>query len=241
MKLSELMKNGTFHEVETSEVSPEDYFFLEDVMKEQAGELITEEKKNGNLPESFDTETLTKSLVYSLSCCQGDGVAFRDGSTDYVEDKRNGASVKFFIITNDYANHYTHEKTFAVDFSTDGELPTSKQEDKWAKDAGEYTEVLRAICKELEDTGYEHIQEEDKRYNAEHIGRVFCTKNGIEIDDMDILDYLSHTPYGTSTIKIGKSDYSEAYISDIELDEHTRDTVEDGGIVKSEKFYTLKS
>ena len=50
-----------------------DYPMLEYDMKYKAIELIKESK----LLKQWDAEVLAESIAYSLSCSQGDGVAFR--------------------------------------------------------------------------------------------------------------------------------------------------------------------
>lgn len=60
-------------ELQFSDAYGWDYPMMEDDMKYKAIELIKESK----LLKQWDAEVLAESIVYSLSCSQGDGVAFR--------------------------------------------------------------------------------------------------------------------------------------------------------------------
>lgn len=236
VKLSELLSTNVLKKVTAKNNSSPDYYFLEDVMKEKAGELLEESIEAKRLPE-FDIDELVKSLNYSLSCSQGDGVSFREGSTDYEEVKWD-VEVQYYIAKNHYASHYSHNKTFEVEFDVSGESDDDSLEKSFIDNAAAYTEELRDICDKLEKFWYDCIEEEDKQFDHDTIFNKFLEDNNIEA--CDILYYSFGDKDEKNTVEIGEMESTNlsTYIEDFELVRHERKTLSDGEVVKVEYYYT---
>lgn len=239
LKLSDLIKDGTFQTVTTDTAECYDVPFLEETMKMEAERLIKEDIENNHLP-AFDIEELVWSINYSLSCSQGDGVSFREGSTDYIWIN-DWLSVKYYILTNSYASHYSHNRTFEVSYDLDcydTYEVTEEMEKSLQLEADRYTENLRDICDKLEKYGYNCIDGEQESQNYIKVLEVFTEKNNIE----NLPDFFteSYEKDDQHPIFLGETDYTKCYSEDFELEEHTREVFEDGKSVRNEKFYSFK-
>lgn len=173
--------------------TPEYYPFLEECMKDQAIELIHQSK----LLTNFDAKTLANSLNYSLWYSQGDGVSFRKWQyTKTLTYWKTQKEILFFVATNSYSNHYSHEKTFYIGWelqSNYGNWMTTKEEKKMEELANEYTEELRSICKQLEKYWYDIIDEE----NEDSILSI-AFERWKDTNHIESIDSLFDFPYSTT-------------------------------------------
>lgn len=166
-----------------------DYPCLTYDIKYKAIELIKESK----LLKQWNAEELAESLVYSLSCSQGDGVAFRKWKyTHTLTYWKNFKEVSFYIETNSYANHYCHEKTFEVWYEIINSSSycielTDKEKEKMQKLADDYTEELSVICAKLEKYGYALIKQEDEDNILRGAFNRWKEENNIE-DEIELYD-----------------------------------------------------
>lgn len=181
-------------ELQFSDAYGWDYPILEDDMKYKAVELIKESK----LLKQWDAEVLAESIVYSLSCSQGDGVAFRKWKyTHTLAYWKNFKEVLFCIETNSYSIHYCHEKTFYVDYEIINSSSycmglTDKEKEKMQKLADDYTEELMTICSKLEKYGYALIEQEDEENILRGAFNRWKEENNIE-DVSELYDFSYST------------------------------------------------
>lgn len=186
------MQSLTITELQTLDYYYNSYHLLQEDMQEHAKELI----KQSKLLEPFDADTLADSIQYSLSYSQGDGVSFRKWYyTKTLTYWKTTKEVQFFVATNSYSHHYSHEKTFYIDWQLQSYFLnwlTKKEEEKMQKLADEYTEELRSICKKLEEYGYKIIKEENEQDILFHAFDRWKEANKIE-DANDIWDFEHST------------------------------------------------
>lgn len=117
------------------------------------------EAELGGEPNNLD-------IHFSLSYCQGDGVAlygrvYKEQAPNLKWDDR----VAYMqLIKNSWGNHYSHYNTFDVEFYDENwdEIPAGIVGDIGQVMAGQ----MRDICKELERYGYAHIESEVSRESA---------------------------------------------------------------------------
>lgn len=94
-------------------------------------------------------------IAYSLSYCQGDGVAIYGMicRTDAPDLSWPESAAYVTLTRNSYGNHYSHYNTFSVDvYDEEGEIVGE----------GDGTRILetqlRDLCRELERAGYKYIE-----------------------------------------------------------------------------------
>lgn len=85
----------------------------------------------------YDVDTI--DVRYSLSNCQGDGFMF--------EGKLYDSRENVITIKHDGNAHYYHAHTAEIDYPTASE-----------RTYADFQRLYRAICKEMERVGYEHIE-----------------------------------------------------------------------------------
>jgi hypothetical protein len=100
-------------------------------------------------------------LRWSLSYCQGDGVAFDSFNLTTEQVAELGEELKpgFYFNTKNIDTRYSHRFTFKVTADTDEEADEEEAE----ATAQRLTETLRDLCINLEDIGYkasEHLTSE---------------------------------------------------------------------------------
>lgn len=154
------VRRYTFQELEgeAREKAIEEYrTSLYEVMDSQEIEdfLIDKlEDKLGHYPTDLE-------LAFSLSHCQGDGVAIYGRL--YIEEAENltwpDGSAYADLVKNSWGHHYSHWNTFNVELSDAEHDPISL--------AGTVLEQqLRDICRELERDGYKFIENFTSRESA---------------------------------------------------------------------------
>ena len=167
-----------------------DYPCLSYDIKERAIELIEESR----LLRQWDAKELAESIVYSLSCSQGDWVSFRKWRyTHTLTYWKNTKEIVFYIETNSYSNRYCHEKTFYVDYSDSWYYDfTDKEKEKMQNLADDYTEELRVICAKIEKYGYALIEREDEGNIIRGAFNRWKEENHIE-DESELYDFSYST------------------------------------------------
>jgi hypothetical protein len=112
------------------------------------------EEDLGSLPEDI-------TISYSLSYCQGDGVAlygriYKSEATDLSWPE---GAYYVDLVRNSWANHYSHYNTFNVEAYDENDEPIDL--------AGSPIEdQLRHLCKRLETLGYRYIENETNELSA---------------------------------------------------------------------------
>lgn len=121
-----------------------DYVFLSDCMNERLHELL-EENKIKDLNDTSKAGTKPTQVLYSLSRSQGDGCMF-EGNFEWNE----------YSVNIKHSGHYYHENSKVI---------TIRDEEGNEIDVAEPNEVFDAlyvkICKELEQYGYNFMDNED--------------------------------------------------------------------------------
>jgi len=243
-----------------------EYLFIEEEMKYKTEELIK---------EHFDTtyELSRIELMYSLWYSQWDGVSFRKWDF-YLEDiiKRQKINLTFdwvdlsnykftedfnlvfTIITNSYANHYFHNKTFTVDYSFDedclvdeivakewvseeiAQKIVDKVHEEMESIADMFDEILKDISLELEKYWYFLEEEEDKQAISSQAFEDWKILNNIQVDEW--LDYYDYTNKETKNyIKIAER--WDTYLDWLWVDFPIHKLIEQKEI-KETKFYIFK-
>lgn len=120
-----------------------DYFFLSDVLNERLHELL-EEKGIKDLNDTSKPSTKPTEVLYSLSCCQGDGAMF-EGNFIY----------KGYNVHIKHAGHYYHcnSKDITITDNQGNDIDGQVYED--------FNALYVEICEELERLGYAFIEYED--------------------------------------------------------------------------------
>lgn len=108
-------------------------------------EISTLLEENGIVPVSTaDKKYASKyaKVYYSLGHCQGDGVMF-EGTFEW----------KGWIVNVKHSGHYYHSHSKVIELSNDnGDEPTQADENA-------FEIIYQDICKRLEKTGYEYIDD----------------------------------------------------------------------------------
>jgi hypothetical protein len=117
------------------------------------------------LTSTHDGEISTKELSkrvgltieYSLSHCQGDGVAIYGtlNSDDAPNVNWHGASTAIFT-RNSHGHHYSHENCMTVSLFSYDEAGYEVDADKATTE--KFTEQFRDLCRELARSGYAQIE-----------------------------------------------------------------------------------
>ena len=115
----------------------------------------------GKLEEDLGSLPTNITIAYSLSYCQGDGVALygrlhKGEATDLSWPE---GAYYVDLVRNSWANHYSHYNTFNVEAYDENDDPI---------DLGESAieEQLRHLCRRLETLGYRYIENETSEISA---------------------------------------------------------------------------
>lgn len=158
----------------------EDYPSLTEYMQYRASELIQESK----LLSKWDAKELAKSIRYSLSNSQGDGVCFTDG--EYMHNFTYWKQSKDFKFYISQGGRYSHQNSFEVQYSNEWyryAYFTEKEEEKMQALAEKYTEELRSICSKLEKYWYALIEQQDEDNICQSAFERWKDINNIESSD----------------------------------------------------------
>ena len=115
----------------------------------------------GKLEEDLGSLPTNITIAYSLSYCQGDGVALygrlhKGEATDLSWPE---GAYYVDLVRNSWANHYSHYNTFNVEAYDENDEPIDL--------AGSPIEdQLRHLCKRLETLGYRYIENETNEISA---------------------------------------------------------------------------
>jgi hypothetical protein len=112
------------------------------------------EEDLGSLPTNI-------TIAYSLSYCQGDGVALygrlhKGEATDLSWPE---GAYYVDLVRNSWANHYSHYNTFNVEAYDENDEPIDLA-------GSPLEEQLRHLCKRLETLGYRYIENETNELSA---------------------------------------------------------------------------
>lgn len=220
------MQSLTITELKTRDSHYNNYPLLQEEMQEHAKELI----KQSKLLAPFDADTLAESIQYSLWYSQGDGVSFRKWQyTKTLTYWKTQKDILFFVATNSYARHYSHEKTFYIDWQLQSYFLnwlTKKEEEKMQELADEYTEELRSICSKLEKRWYKIIEEEDEISIISNAFDRWKEANKIE-DASDLWDFeysTKPTEWYTQIATSGDTNIDGLWVQLPPLEEHIKET-----------------
>lgn len=87
-------------------------------------------------------------LYYSLSHCQGDGIMFEGIFSFPTETEKEGGQWKKYQVKVKQSGHYSHSHSKTVEVEPENEAVEK-----------EFEIVYQKICKELEQSGYAHIDD----------------------------------------------------------------------------------
>lgn len=112
------------------------------------------EEDLGSLPTNI-------TIAYSLSYCQGDGVALygrlhKGEATDLSWPE---GAYYVDLVRNSWSNHYSHYNTFNVEAYDENDEPIDLA-------GSPLEEQLRHLCKRLETLGYRYIENETNELSA---------------------------------------------------------------------------
>ncbi len=112
------------------------------------------EEDLGSLPEDI-------TIAYSLSYCQGDGVALygRIYKKEAKDFSWPDGSLYVDLERNSWSNHYSHYNTFNV-------VLRDANDELVDFSGSPIEEQLRSLCKKLERLGYKYIENETSRESA---------------------------------------------------------------------------
>jgi len=112
------------------------------------------EEDLGSLPEDI-------TIAYSLSYCQGDGVALYGRIYKREAPSFTWPEGSYYVdlVRNSWSNHYSHYNTFNVELSNENDEPIDLS-------GSHIEEQLRTLCKKLERLGYKYIENETSRESA---------------------------------------------------------------------------
>jgi hypothetical protein len=112
------------------------------------------EEDLGSLPEDI-------TIAYSLSYCQGDGVALygRIYKSEAPDLSWPEGSHYVDLVRNSWSNHYSHYNSFNVELSDENDEPIDLS-------GSSIEEQLRHLCKRLETLGYRYIENETSELSA---------------------------------------------------------------------------
>ncbi len=112
------------------------------------------EEDLGSLPDDI-------TIAYSLSYCQGDGVALygRIYKSEAPDLSWPEGSHYIDLVRNSWSNHYSHYNSFNVELSDENDEPIDLSGSSIEKQ-------LRLLCKKLETLGYKYIERETNEISA---------------------------------------------------------------------------
>jgi hypothetical protein len=112
------------------------------------------EEDLGILPEEI-------TIAYSLSYCQGDGVALYGRIYKAEAPDLSWPEEAHYVdlVRNSWGNHYSHYNTFNVEAYDDNYDPVDLS-------GSPLEEQLRHLCKRLETLGYQYIENETNELSA---------------------------------------------------------------------------
>ena len=112
------------------------------------------EEDLGSLPDDI-------TIAYSLSYCQGDGVALYGRIYKREAPSFTWPEGSYYVdlVRNSWSNHYSHYNTFNVELSNENDEPIDLS-------GSHIEEQLRTLCKKLETLGYKYIENETSRESA---------------------------------------------------------------------------
>ena len=115
----------------------------------------------GKLEEDLGSLPTNITIAYSLSYCQGDGVALygrlhKGEATDLSWPE---GAYYVDLVRNSWANHYSHYNTFNVEAYDENDEPIDLS-------GSPIEEQLRLLCKKLEKLGYRYIENETSEISA---------------------------------------------------------------------------
>ena len=112
------------------------------------------EEDLGSLPDDI-------TIAYSLSYCQGDGVALYGRIYKREAPSFTWPEGSYYVdlVRNSWSNHYSHYNTFNVELSNENDEPIDLS-------GSHIEEQLRTLCKKLERLGYKYIENETSRESA---------------------------------------------------------------------------
>jgi hypothetical protein len=112
------------------------------------------EEDLGSLPEDI-------TIAYSLSYCQGDGVALygRIYKSEAPDLSWPEGSHYVDLVRNSWSNHYSHYNSFNVELSDENDEPIDLS-------GSSIEDQLRHLCKRLETLGYRYIENETNEISA---------------------------------------------------------------------------
>ena len=112
------------------------------------------EEDLGSLPDDI-------TIAYSLSYCQGDGVALYGRIYKREAPSFTWPEGSYYVdlVRNSWSNYYSHYNTFNVELSNEYDEPIDLS-------GSSLEEQLRTLCKKLERLGYKYIENETSRESA---------------------------------------------------------------------------
>jgi hypothetical protein len=112
------------------------------------------EEDLGSLPDDI-------TIAYSLSYCQGDGVALygRIYKSEAPSFTWPEGSHYVDLVRNSWSNHYSHYNSFNVELSDENDEPIDLS-------GSVIEDQLRTLCKKLERLGYKYIEKETNALSA---------------------------------------------------------------------------
>jgi hypothetical protein len=130
-------------------------------LHEWLGEREITDYLEGKLEEDLGSLPTNLTIAYSLSYCQGDGVALygrlhKGEATDLSWPE---GAYYADLVRNSLSNHYSHYNTFNLEVSDENGDPIDLS-------GSAIEEQLRHLCKRLETLGYRYIENETSRESA---------------------------------------------------------------------------
>ena len=115
----------------------------------------------GKLEEDLGSLPTNLTIAYSLSYCQGDGVAlygriYREEAKDLAWPE---GSHYADLVRNSLSNHYSHYNTFNLEVSDENSDPIDLS-------GSAIEDQLRDLCKKLETLGYRYVENETSELSA---------------------------------------------------------------------------
>ena len=112
------------------------------------------EEDLGSLPDDI-------TIAYSLSYCQGDGVALygRIYKSEAPSFTWPEGSHYVDLVRNSWSNHYSHYNSFNVELSDENDEPIDLS-------GSVIEDQLRTLCKKLETLGYRYIEKQTNELSA---------------------------------------------------------------------------
>lgn len=115
----------------------------------------------GKLEEDLGSLPTNLTIAYSLSYCQGDGVALygrlhKGEATDLSWPE---GAYYVDLVRNSWSNHYSHYNSFNVEAYDENDEPVDLS-------GSPIEDQLRELCKKLEKLGYRYIENETNELSA---------------------------------------------------------------------------